>query len=92
MKMLRELDEKTFRVLDNSRDFQKSWKRTLQLEDLCVHRHRHMTFMCNCLVFIFLHPTSLNFLISDIVLNTQTGAELHQLSVSLSVNVFFVIG
>lgn len=64
----------------------------MYLEDLCVYGHRDMKIMCYCLVFTFPYPTSfLNILISDIVLNTQTWAEQHQLSTSLSLNVFFAI-
>lgn len=51
-----------------------------------------MKITCYCLAFTFLYPTSfLNILISDIVLNTQTWAEQHQLSTSVSLNVFFAI-
>lgn len=66
VKMLRELDEKTFRVPDSSADFQKFGKRILQFEHFWVYRHRDLQFMCNCVVFTFLHLTSsINFPIPD---------------------------
>lgn len=80
VKMPRKLDEKTFRVLDDSWDLQKSTDK-----GRLSFSHRDIKFMGNCLMFTVPHVNhSLNFLIPDTVLNTQSGDELHQLLISLS--------